>query len=78
MNSQRINITLPFELVRDLRLQIPTRSRSKFIAGVLKEKLDKKRNLKRALIKSLKANRKLDEQVIRDWDVTVADGLPEW
>lgn len=78
MNTQRINITLPTSLIQDMRNQLPKRGRSGFIAGAVREKLDKKTNLKKNLIRSLKANRELDEQVMREWDVTVADGLSEW
>ncbi len=71
---QRINITLPDDLARDFRRSIPVRKRSSFIAEAVKEKLPK-RNLKKELIKSLQANRKLYEEEGKIWDVTVADGL---
>lgn len=77
MQSQRINITLSKDLARDFRKMIPARSRSKYIASVLKEKLDKKRNLKKELIKSLKANRKLYEQVQKDWAAIEVEGWPD-
>lgn len=64
---QRINITLPDNIARDLRKTIPTRSRSKFIADALEHKLDKKRNLKKELLKSLKANRKFYEGIQEDF-----------
>lgn len=78
MQTQRINITLPSDLIRDMRTSIPPRGRSKFIAGAVKKELEKKRNLKKDLIKSLKANRKLYEKVMKEWDSTVADGLSKW
>lgn len=78
MQTQRINITLPNDLIRDLRTSIPSRGRSKFIAEAVKEELEKKRNLKRDLIKSLKANSKLYKKVMKEWDSTVADGLSKW
>ncbi len=78
MQTQRINITLPNDLARDLRTVIPNRQRSKFIAGAVKEKLSKKKNFKKEWIKSLKANRKFYEKVSKEWDSTVADGLSKW
>ena len=74
---QRINITLPDELARDFRRYIPTRKRSSFIAEAVKAKLPK-RNLKKELVISLKANSKLYKQEAKIWDVTVGDGLDKW
>lgn len=62
MQAQRLNITLPYELARDFRRVIPVSKRSQFIAEAVKEKLPKK-NLKKELIKSLKANREYYERV---------------
>ncbi len=74
---QRINITLPDDLVRDFNRSVPNGKRSKFIAEAVREKLPKK-NLKKELIKSLKANRRLYEEEAKIWDVTIADGLDKW
>jgi len=76
MQTQRINITLPRDVIRDLRRSIPERSRSKFIAEVIREKLNRKRNLKKELIRSLEANRRLDEEMMKDWAVTEVEGWP--
>lgn len=82
MQAQRLNITLPYELARDFRRIIPVKKRSKFIADTLKEKLPK-RNLKKELIKSLKANkefyRKVAEEIREDFkyaDAEVWEKLP--
>ena len=72
---QRINITLPSDLARNFRRTIPTRSRSKFIAQALEEKLKSKKNLKRDLIRSLKANRELDKQIMEDFKYADAEAL---
>ena len=77
MQSQRINITLPNDLAQDLRKTIPARSRSKFISEALKEKLAKKRNLKKEWIKALKANYEYDKQVMEEWAVTETKGWPD-
>lgn len=74
---QRINITLPDELARDFRKYIPARERSKFIAEKIRNSIPKK-NLKKELIKSLKANHKLYEEEAKIWDATIADGLNKW
>lgn len=77
MQIQRINITLPSDLARNLRRTIPARSRSKFIAEALEDKLNRKKNLKKDLIASLKANRKLYEQVQNDWAPIEVEGWPD-
>ena len=77
MQSQRINITLPSDLASQLRRSIPNRSRSKFIAGAVKEKLVKKRNLKKEWIKSLKANYEFDKKEAKVWEASDLEGWPE-
>ena len=74
---QRINITLPDELARDFRRTVPARKRSSFIAQAIKKDLPKK-DLKKELIKSLKANYKFYEAEGKIWDATIADGLNKW
>ena len=79
---QRINITLPDDLARDFRRYIPTRKRSSFIAEAVRSKLPN-RNLKKELIKSLKANKefykKVAEEIREDFkyaDAEVWERLP--
>lgn len=72
MQAQRLNITLPYELARDFKRAIPVKKRSKFIAGVLKEKLPK-RNLKQAWIKSLKAQEKIIKEIQEDFKYVDAE-----
>ena len=66
MQTQRINITLPRDLARDLRRSVPERSRSKFIAETLQEKLNKRRNLKRDLIRSRKQNSDFYKKIAKE------------
>lgn len=73
---QRINITLPNDLIRDFKRSIPNGKRSKFIADAVREKLPKK-NLKKELIKSLKANREFYRKVAQEWKATEVEGWPE-
>ena len=77
MQTQRINISLPRDLARDLRKRIPERSRSKFIAQALEEKLKRKRNLRKEFIASLKANRKYDEEIAKEWSALEVEGWPD-
>lgn len=65
MQAQRINITLPYELARDLKRIIPAKKRSKFIADTLKARLPKI-SLKKELIKNLKVNREYYERVSKE------------
>lgn len=73
MQSQRINITLPSDLIKDMRMSIPPRGRSKFIANALRERLMRKRNLEKELAKSLKANKKLYEEIQEDFKYVDAE-----
>lgn len=77
MQTQRINITLPNDVARDLRQTIPARSRSKFISEALKEKLAKKRDFKKEWSKSLKANQEFYKKVFEEWKVTELEGWPD-
>jgi len=73
MQTQRINITLPNELARDLKRSIPSRSRSKFIAEALEDRLKRKKNLKKEFIKSLKAQVKLTKEIQEDFKYVDAE-----
>lgn len=77
MQTQRINISLPFQVVKQLQQEIPQGKRSQFIAKAVAEKLGKKRDIKKELIRSLKANRKFDEAVMKEWSVTEVEGWPD-
>lgn len=76
MQAQRLNITLPYELARDLRRAIPAKKRSKFIAEAVRAKLPK-RDLKKELIKSLKANKEFYKKVAEEWKATEVEGWPD-
>ena len=77
MQTQRINISLPYEIIKHLNQSISKGKRSRFIAKAVSEKLAKKRNIQKELKKSLMANRKFDEAVMKDWSVTEVEGWPE-
>ncbi len=76
MQAQRLNITLPYELARDFKQAIPVKKRSQFIAEAVRERLPKK-NLKKELIKSLKANRQFYKKVAEEWKATEVEGWPD-
>lgn len=83
MLTQRINITLSADLARDLRRIIPARSRSKFIAKALEEKLKTQRNIKTELRKSLELNyefyKKVGQHIEKDFqyaDAEILNRLP--
>lgn len=82
VQAQRLNITLPYEVARDLKRIIPAKKRSKFIADTLREKLPKK-NLQREWAKNLKANydyyKKVGKEIEEDFkyaDAEVIKSLP--
>lgn len=77
MQTQRINISLPADLARDLRRTIPERSRSKFIAEALTERLKKKRSLKKDLIRSLKANAQFYKKEYEPWKAIEVENWPQ-
>lgn len=77
MNSQRINITLPYDLLQQLDTTVPLGKRSTFIAKAVSEKLEKKRNLMKEIEKSLKANYEFDKKIAKEWEVTELEGWPD-
>lgn len=77
MQTQRINISLPYEVIKQLNGAVPQGKRSQFIAIAVSEKLIKKRDIEKELSKSLRANYKLDEEFIKDWAAIEVEGWPE-
>lgn len=77
MQTQRINITLPTPLVRQLRSEIPAGKRSKFIANAVSDKLTSKRSIQKELERSLKANYAFYKNIAKEWAVTEIEGWPD-
>lgn len=78
MQAQRLNITLPDNLVRDLRRIVSSGKRSRFIADAVEEKIKKKKkNFNKEWAKNLRANRKLYEEVAKDWAPLDTEGWPD-
>ena len=67
MSMKRLNITLPEEIVEEIK-DVPNKSR--FIAEALKEKLEKmkKEKLDRLLIEGYKATKEEDKNVDEEWE----------
>ncbi len=77
MNKQRVNITLPYNLIKQLQQSIPQGERSKFITKAVEEKLQKKKSALKELEKSLKANKEFYKKEYKVWKVTETEAWPE-
>lgn len=77
MNIQRINITLPETLLKELSFSVPTGKRSEFIAEAVSEKLGKKKNIQRNLKESLAMNSNFYAQVAKEWEATEISDWPQ-
>ncbi len=77
MNSQRVNITLPYNLIKQLHQSVPHGERSKFIAKAVEEKLQKKKSMLKELRKSLRASREYYKKEYKIWKVTETEAWPE-
>lgn len=75
MHIQRINITLPAPILKELQKAVPSGKRSRFIADAVLGKL-KSKNIKDEFKKSLKANRELYLQTSREWENTELETWP--
>lgn len=77
MQTQRINITLPVSLIKDLNAIIPAGKRSEFIAKIVSEKLLSKKNLHKELEKSLMENREFYKKEYDEWKTIEAEVWPD-
>lgn len=77
MQTQRVNISLPYDIIKHLNQAVSKGKRSRFIAKAVSEKLAKKRDIEKELKRSLKANFTLYKKVAKDWEVTEIEGWPE-
>jgi len=70
---KRLNITLPDEVVREIK-DLPNKSR--FIAEALKEKLERieRERLDRLLVEGYKATKEEDKRIDKEWEkITLED-----
>lgn len=77
MQTQRVNISLPYNILKHLNQAVSKGKRSHFIANAVSEKLTKKRDVEKELSKSLKANYKFYKTVAKEWRATEVEGWPE-
>lgn len=77
MQTQRINISLPINIIKQLQTAVPFGKRSRFITETLAEKLRKKRDIQKELRKSLKVNYEFYKKVAKDWEVTETESWPK-
>ncbi|MDP2720696.1 MAG: hypothetical protein Q8O75_02025 [bacterium] len=68
--NKRVNISLPTTTLEKLKTEIPEGKRSKFIAESLEKNLREKISLKESIIRDLKENRWIDEEVMKEWEGT--------
>jgi len=68
---------LPVETLEKLKASIPEGKRSRFINEALEEKLEEKASLRESIIRDLKENKWIDEQVMKEWSSLEVEGWPE-
>ena len=69
----RLNITMPEDLVEELR---KVENKSQFISQALREKISKlkKNKIEKLLIEGYSQSARKDKKIIKDWDNTLTDG----
>lgn len=77
MQTQRINISLPYDILKHLDQAVSKGKRSRFIANAVSEKLTQKRDVEKELSKSLKANYIFYKTVAKEWSAIELEGWPE-
>ncbi|MEK7553090.1 MAG: hypothetical protein AAB504_00140, partial [Patescibacteria group bacterium] len=77
MQAQRINITLPQKIAKQLQSSIPQGQRSHFIARVIEENLGNEQNKVKLLRKSLEANYEYDKKIGKEWKATELERWPD-
>ncbi len=65
------------QTLEKLKAAIPEGKRSGFINKVLEEKLEEKASLRGSIIRDLKENKWIHEQVMKDWSSLEVEGWPE-
>lgn len=77
MQTQQITITLPAQIMKQLRSSIPQGKRSRFVANLVSQRLQKKKDAQKQLEESLKANYEFYKKEAKIWKVTEVEGWPE-
>lgn len=78
MGTKRVNISLPTATLERLNSSIPQGKKSEFITQAIDEKFGKKLSLKEEIIRDLKENAHIYEEVRKDWSVLDNEGWPEY
>jgi metal-responsive CopG/Arc/MetJ family transcriptional regulator len=79
VNTQKVNFTMPEDVARDLKTRIRKSKRSSFVAEAVREKLDalQAEQLRQELTEGYKARLNENEELSKEWDHTIADGLDD-
>jgi len=79
VNNLKLNFTIPEEIARDLKTHIRKSKRSAFVAEAVRAKLEELQaeQLKQELIEGYKARRQENEELSKEWDSTIGDGLDD-
>ena len=74
MNTVRVNITLPFEIVEMIK---NVKNKSAFIAEAIRDRVEReeKANLIKELTEGYNVRKKEDQELSLDWDATSGDGI---
>lgn len=74
MNTERLNITLPLDVMKDIK---NIKNKSAFIAQAVREHLDKekKQKLMGLLQEGYIATKKEDKKITAEWGHTIGDGI---
>lgn len=74
---QRINVTFPKDVLKDLKAIVPQGKRSAFIAQAVKDKLRQEDNPQKRLQKSLKDNEDFYNSIAQEWSELEIELWPE-
>jgi len=80
METARLNITLPGELINELNQLIEPRKKSRFIAAVLRDQLKKlrKERQEKILSEGYQTRRKEGDEISRDFSTIDLEGWDEY
>lgn len=72
----RVNFMLPKEIYHSLKILIPQRKRSKVVSHWIQEHIEKMENSLYQVAKAVENDKALNRE-LKEWDVTLTDGLEE-
>ncbi|MBI2622434.1 hypothetical protein HYW66_02265 [Candidatus Microgenomates bacterium] len=77
MQIQRLNISLPTNIIQQLQAAVPQGKRSGFIAEAISDNLIKRKKMKDILKKSLSANKDFYQKIAQEWKTIEVKGWPK-